>query len=61
MAVFSSFVDPLVVNLVAATIDMAQAFLWAFMALIVEQKILRPIAGHYLYSDVKINELDKEG
>jgi hypothetical protein len=61
MTIFSSFVDPLVVNLIAATIDMAQAFLWALIALIVEQKILRPIAGHYLYADAKIKELYEEG
>jgi hypothetical protein len=61
MTVFSSFVDPLVVNLIAATLDMAQAFLWTLVALIVEQKIIRPIAGQYLYSDDKIKELEEEG
>ncbi|MDH4214938.1 MAG: hypothetical protein OEV85_13560 [Candidatus Thorarchaeota archaeon] len=57
MTVFSSLVDPLIVNLIAATIDMAQAFLWAFAALIVESKIIRPILGHYLYSEGRIEEL----
>jgi hypothetical protein len=61
MTVFSSFIDPLVVNLVAATIDMTQAFLWAFVALLIEQKILRPIAGSYLYSDIKTDELSEGG
>lgn len=58
MTVFSSLVDPLIVNLVAATIDMAQAFLWAATALVVEKRIIRPIVGHYIYSDIKIAALD---
>jgi hypothetical protein len=62
MTVFSSLVDPLVVNLIAATIDMLQAFLWAIVALVVESKLIRPIVGHYLYSRARIEELDeKEG
>ena len=60
MTVFSSFVDPLVVNLIAASIDMAQAFLWAIVALIVERTIIRPIVGHYLYSENEIQELDEQ-
>ena len=60
LTVFSSFVDPLVVNLIAATIDMSQAFLWAVVALIVERKIIRPIIGHHLYSEIEIQELDEQ-
>ncbi len=60
MTVFSSFVDPLVVNLIAASIDMAQAFLWAIVALIVERAIIRPIVGTYLYSDGTIHELEEQ-
>jgi hypothetical protein len=60
LTVFSSFVDPLVVNLIAATIDMAQAFLWAFLALVIERKVIRPIVGHYLYSNGQIEELDEK-
>jgi hypothetical protein len=60
MTVFSSFVDPLVVNMIAATIDMAQAFIWAVVALIIERTIIRPIVGHYLYSKVEIQELDEQ-
>ena len=59
MTVFSSLVDPLVVNLVAATTDMIQAFIWAVMALIVEKKIIRPIVGSYIYSETKTEELDR--
>ncbi|MHA2322005.1 MAG: hypothetical protein ACXACG_10155, partial [Candidatus Thorarchaeota archaeon] len=62
MTIFSSVVDPLAVNLIAATIDMAQAFLWAVVALAVEKTIIRPIIGQYLYSKVEIQELaEKEG
>ena len=57
MTVFSSLVDPLIVNFIAASIDMVQAFLWAFVALVVESKIIRPIVGHYLYSKGEIEEL----
>jgi hypothetical protein len=59
MTVFSSFVDPLIINFIAATIDMAQAFLWALVALVVESKIIRPIIGQYLYSKTQIEELDE--
>ena len=60
MTVFSSLVDPLVVNLIAATIDMTQAFLWAVVALIVERKIIQPIIGNHLYSEVEIQELPEQ-
>ncbi|MFW9789171.1 MAG: hypothetical protein ACFFE2_04395 [Candidatus Thorarchaeota archaeon] len=60
MTVFYSLIDPLVVNIIAASIDMAQAFLWAIVALIVEKKIVRPISGHYLYSEVEIQELSEQ-
>ena len=60
ITVFSSFVDPLIVNVIAASIDMAQAFLWAVLALVVEMKIIRPIVGNYLYSEVEIEELGEQ-
>ena len=60
MTIFSSFVDPLVVNLIAASIDMAQAFLWAVIALIVERTIIRPVVGRYLYSEEAFQELDEQ-
>ncbi|MHA2360255.1 MAG: hypothetical protein ACXAB5_08275 [Candidatus Thorarchaeota archaeon] len=53
-------IDPLVVNLIAATIDMTQAFLWAVVALIVERKIIQPIIGNHLYSEVEIQELSEQ-
>jgi len=62
MTVFSSFVDPVIVNLIAASIDMAQAFLWSAVALVIERAIIRPIVGNYLYSENQIKELyEKEG
>ncbi|MFW9767317.1 MAG: hypothetical protein ACFFF9_15535 [Candidatus Thorarchaeota archaeon] len=60
MTVFSSLVDPFVVNLIAATIDMIQAFLWVVVALLLEQQLLRPVLGHYLYSEVAIQELSDQ-
>ncbi|MFW9835190.1 MAG: hypothetical protein ACFFEK_14415 [Candidatus Thorarchaeota archaeon] len=57
MTVFYSLIDPLVVNMIAASIDMFQAFLWAVVALFVERTIIRPLAGDYLYSAVEIQEL----
>jgi hypothetical protein len=57
MTVFSSLVDPLVVNLLAAIIDMLQAFLWVGIALIIEQRLVRPILGNYLYSEIELEEL----
>jgi len=58
MTIFASFVDPFIVNLVAATIDMMQAFVWAFVALFLEKAIIRPIVGQYLYSNIQIREID---
>ena len=60
LTLFYSFVDSITINLIAASIDMAQAFLWAVIALIVERTIIRPILGHHLYSEVQIQELSSE-
>ncbi|MFW9963277.1 MAG: hypothetical protein ACFFCX_06930 [Candidatus Sifarchaeia archaeon] len=60
LTVFSSFVDPFVVNLIAASIDMVQAFLWAIIGLIFEKTIIRPIVGQYLYTGVEIQELTEK-
>jgi hypothetical protein len=62
MTLFYSFVDSITVNVIAASIDMMQAFLWAAVALVAERTIIRPILGHYLYSEAKVHELsDQEG
>jgi hypothetical protein len=60
MTIYYSFIDPLLVNIIAASLDMAQALLWAVVALVVEKKIIRPIVGQYLYSDLEIRELPKQ-
>ncbi len=57
MTVFASLVDPFIVNLIAATIDMMQAFLWAVVALVLEKTIIRPIVGQYLYSNPPLQEI----
>ncbi|MBE0525781.1 hypothetical protein E4H12_07245 [Candidatus Thorarchaeota archaeon] len=58
MTLFYTIGVPFVANLSIASIDMIQGFLWAFLAIVVEKNILRPIVGHYLYSEVEIQELD---
>jgi hypothetical protein len=60
MTIFYSLINPLIVNLIAASIDMCQAFLWAAVALIVERTLIRPIAGNYIYSDIGIQELSQQ-
>ena len=49
--IFASLIDPVEVILAAALLDMTQGFLWAIVALFVERKIIRPIAGNYLYPE----------
>ncbi len=49
--VFASFVDPIEIILAAALLDMTQGFLWAIVALFVERRIIRPIAGNHLYPE----------
>jgi hypothetical protein len=58
MTIFASFVDPLVVNLSAALVDMFQAMLWAAVALGLERGLIRPIAGKQLYGERRNLELD---
>lgn len=58
MTIFASFVDPLVVNVGIALIDMFQAMLWAVVALGVERALIRPIAGRHLYDTNGSLELD---
>ena len=60
MTIFYSLIDPLIINLIAASIDMCQAFLWAAVALVVERTLIRPIAGNYIYSDIGIQELSQQ-
>ncbi len=60
LLIFSSVIDPLAVNLAAALIDMWQAMVWAVMALIIDDAIIRPIAGRYLYEPGPPSELTEE-
>jgi hypothetical protein len=60
MTIFASLEAPLVVNLVAASIDMMQAFLWAIVALVVERAIFRPLVGDHIYENKRIEELAPE-
>lgn len=60
MTMFYTIGLPFIVNLAYASIDMAQGFLWAILSIIVETTIIRPIAGHYLYTEVEIDGLSDE-
>jgi len=59
MTMFYAIGVPFTANLFVASIDMAQGFLWGIVALIVERTVIRPIAGHYLYLDTEIHELEE--
>lgn len=60
MTLFAGIGVPFEANLFLASIDMAQGFLWAVVAIIVERTLIRPIVGHYLYSEVELQELDEQ-
>ena len=57
--IFASLIDPIEVILAVALLDMTQGFLWAIMALFVERRIIRPIAGNYLYPEPEEPTLDE--
>ena len=42
-----------------ALIDMIQGFIWAVVAIIIERKLIRPLAGNYLYPEEGIQLLDE--
>ena len=60
MTLFAAIGVPFEANLFIASIDMAQGFLWAVVALVVERTLIRPIVGNYLYSEAEIQELDEQ-
>jgi hypothetical protein len=60
MTLFAAIGVPFEANLFVASIDMAQGFLWAVVAIIVEKTVIRPIVGNYLYSDDGIQELSEQ-
>ena len=44
---------------VAAIMDTIQTLIWVIPALLIEKLVIRPIIGHYLYSDSELLELDE--
>lgn len=60
MTMFYTIGLPFEINFMYASIDMTQGFLWGAIALIIEKTIIRPIVGHYLYSEVELEELKQE-
>ncbi|MHA1902427.1 MAG: hypothetical protein ACXADL_00050 [Candidatus Thorarchaeota archaeon] len=57
MTIFLYLSESIEAAFLIAIIDMIQAFVWAAVALLVERRIIRPIAGHYLYPDGTIQTL----
>ncbi len=57
LTIFAAVTESIEVTLLFATIDMLQAFLWAFVALLVERAIVGPLAGHYLYPEMESYDL----
>jgi len=57
MTIFVVFTESLELTILYAVIDMLQAFLWAFVALLLERIVIRPIIGQYLYPDDEFQEL----
>ncbi len=53
LTIFGGFSLSLEASIVPATIDGLQAALWAFVALVLERTVVRPIAGVYLYPNVE--------
>ncbi|MFQ5831841.1 MAG: hypothetical protein ACE5H4_03985 [Candidatus Thorarchaeota archaeon] len=60
MTIFAAVTESIEVTFLYATIDMLQAFLWAFAALLVEKLVVRPLVGHYLYSEMIHHDLHSE-
>ena len=54
--------DILEIALMVSIADMIMAFVWVVVAILIERKLIRPIIGHYLYSDQtgSIQELETE-
>ena len=59
MTVFAAVTDSFEATMLFATIDMLQAFLWAFVALLVERALVRPLVGHYLYPEMESYDLQE--
>lgn len=61
MTIFATLTESFEITLLFATIDMLQAFLWAFVALLIEKALVRPVVGHYLYPEMESYDLHKTG
>jgi hypothetical protein len=59
MTIFAAVTESIEATLLFATIDMLQAFLWAFVALLVERALVRPLVGHYLYPETESYDLQE--
>ena len=59
MTIFAAVTESIEVTFLFATIDMLQAFLWAFVALLVERALVRPLVGHYLYPEMESYDLQE--
>ncbi len=59
MTIFLFLSETIEAAFILAIIDMLQGFIWAFVAIILERSIIRPIAGHYLYPDTEMHLLDE--
>jgi hypothetical protein len=57
MTIFAAFTESIEITILYAAIDMLQAFLWAFVALLLERIVIRPIIGQYLYPDDEFQEI----
>lgn len=59
--IFATLTDSWEVIVGTAAIDMFQAFLWGFVALLTEKLIIRPIVGNYIYrsKDSSFEELEE--
>ncbi|MFX1329927.1 MAG: hypothetical protein ACFE9W_00085 [Promethearchaeota archaeon] len=57
MTIFAAFTESIELTVLYAAIDMLQAFLWAFVALLLERIVIRPIIGQYLYPDDEFQEI----
>ncbi|MHA2380004.1 MAG: hypothetical protein ACXADO_03340 [Candidatus Thorarchaeota archaeon] len=57
MTIFATVTESIEITLLLATIDMLQAFLWAFVALLIERALIRPLVGHYLYPEMDSHDL----
>ncbi|MFW9803718.1 MAG: hypothetical protein ACFFFC_13745 [Candidatus Thorarchaeota archaeon] len=59
MTIFAAFTESIELTILYAAIDMLQAFLWAFVALLLERTVIRPTIGQYLYPVYEFQEINQ--